>query len=185
MNLITEFEDSPLFRFIYNNMSVFLNHPIRRMFNDPVKKVKAAGIHPGMYVLEVGCGSGYFTIPAAELVGDEGRLHAIDIHPKAVETVSSRVIDSNLRNVIITKTNALDTGFPCESYDMILLFGVIPVPVLPLKKLLPEMHRLLKPCGSMAVWTGLPLWSPKKVTRSRLFTYAGKRSGVHNFTRNS
>jgi len=185
MNLITKFEDSPLLRFIYNNMSVFLNHPIRRMFNDPVKKIKAAGIHTGMCGLEVGCGSGYFTIPAAELVGDEGCLHAIDIHPKAVETVWRRVIDSNLRNVLITKRDALDTGFPCESYDMILLFGVIPAPVLPLKKLLPEMHRLLKPCGSIAVWTGLPLWSPKKVTRSRLFSHAGKRNGVHIFTRNS
>ena len=154
------------------------------MLNDPVKKVEAAGIQPGMDVLEVGCGSGYFTIPAATLVGEEGQLEAIDIHPKAVETVSSRVKDAQLRNVIITKTDALDTGFPSESYDLILLFGVIPAPVLPLKKLLPEMHRLLKPHGSIAVWTGLPLWSPRTVTKSRLFTYTGKRNGVHNFTKN-
>ena len=185
MNLIRKFENSPPLKLIYDNISFFLDHPIRRMFNDPVKKVEAAGIHSGMSVLEVGCGSGYFTIPAAKLVGDEGCLHAIDIHPIAVGNVSRRVMDSNLRNVIITKTNALDTGFPRESYDKILLFGVIPAPVLPLEKLLPEMHRLLRTCGSMAVWTGFPLWSPSKVTRSRLFTYTGKRDGVHNFTRNS
>ena len=185
MNFISEFQDSPLLKFIYNNMNLFLDHPIRMMFNDPVKKVKAAGIYSGMYVLEVGCGSGYFTIPAAELVGDKGRFHAIDIHPTAVETVSRKVVEKKLGNVIITQTDALDTCFPCESYDLILLFGVIPTPVLPLKKLLPEMHRLLKSCGSIAVWTGLPLWSPRNVTRSRLFNYAGKRSGVHNFTKNS
>jgi demethylmenaquinone methyltransferase/2-methoxy-6-polyprenyl-1,4-benzoquinol methylase len=183
MNLISACEDSPLLRFIYHHMSAFLDHPIRRIFNDPVKAVEAAGIQPGMDVLEVGCGSGYFTLAAATLVGDEGHLDAIDIHPKAVETVSRRVIDSHQRNVIITKTDALDTGFPSESYDLIMLFGVIPAPVLPLQKLLPEMHRLLKPHGSIAVWTGLPLWSSRTLTKSRLFTYAGKRNGVHNFTK--
>jgi demethylmenaquinone methyltransferase/2-methoxy-6-polyprenyl-1,4-benzoquinol methylase len=184
MNLISDFEDSPLLKFIYHHMSFFLDHPIRRMLNDPVKKVEAAGIQPGMDVLEVGCGSGYFTIPAATLIGEEGHLYTIDIHPKAVEMVSSRVMDAHLRNVIITKTDALDTDFPSESYDLILLFGVIPAPVLPLKKLLPEMHRLLKPHGSIAVWTGLPLWSPRAFTNSRLFTYTGKRNGVQNFTKN-
>ena len=66
MNLITEFEDSPILKFVYKNISYFLDNPIRRMFNDPIMKVKAAGIRSGMDVLEVGCGSGYFTLPAAK-----------------------------------------------------------------------------------------------------------------------
>ena len=184
MNLITEFEDSPLLKLIYRNMGCFLDNPIRRRFNDPGEKIKAAGILPGMDVLEVGCGSGYFTLPAAKLVGDEGRLHAIDIHPISIETTSKRIEESNLKNVILSKTDALETGLPSGSYDHILLFGVIPAPVLPLNKLLPEMHRLLRPGGSMAVWTGLPLWSPRQVTKSGLFTHVGERKGVHNFTRN-
>jgi ubiquinone/menaquinone biosynthesis C-methylase UbiE len=151
MNLISEFEDSPLLKFVYRNMGSFLDNPIRRWFNDPAEKLKASGINPGMDVLEVGCGSGYFTIPAAKLVGEEGRIHAIDIHPIAVEKVSRRVEESNLRNVVVSKTEAQETGLDSESYDLILLFGVIPTPVLLLEKLLPEMHRLLKPDGTMAV----------------------------------
>lgn len=183
MNLITEFEDSPMLKFVYKNMSYFLDNPIRRWFNDPVKKIKAAGIRSGMDVLEVGCGSGYFTIPAAELVGEEGCLHAIDIHPIAIETVSRRIKESNLKNVILSKTNALETGLPNESYDLILLFGVIPAPILPLERLLPEMHRLLKPEGKMAVWTAFPLWSPRSVTEYGLFTYVGNKDGVHIYAR--
>lgn len=182
-NLITKFEDSPMLKFIYKNMCHFLDNPLRRWFNDPVKTIRAAGVRPGMDVLEVGCGSGYFTIPTAELIGDKGSLHAIDIHPLAIETVSRRIKDSNLKNIILTKTDALETRLPSESYDLILLFGVIPAPVLPLDRLLLEMHRLLRSKGMMAVWTAFPLWSPESVTKYGLFRYIGNKNGVHNFVR--
>jgi len=38
------------------------------------------------------------------------------------------------------------------SIDKVLLFGVIPFPLLPLNRLLPEMHRVLKPEGVFAAW---------------------------------
>jgi ubiquinone/menaquinone biosynthesis C-methylase UbiE len=179
----SKFEDSPIVGFVFKHMLHLLDSPVRRWFNDPVKTLEAAGVRPGLEVLEVGCGTGFFTIPAAEMVGDEGRVHAFDINPLAVEQTAYKIRDACLRNVRLTKTDALDTGLPDESYDLILLFGVIPAPVLPLNKLLPEMHRLLRPGGSMAVWTGLPIWSPRQVTKCGLFTHVGKRSGVHSFTR--
>jgi len=179
-----KFEDSPIVGFAFKHLLHLLDSPVRRWFNDPVKTLEAAGVRPGLEILEVGCGTGYFTIPAAEMVGDKGRVHAFDIHPLAVEKTTTKIRDASLRNVRLTRTDALDTGLPDVSYDLILLFGVIPAPVLPLNKLLPEMHRLLRPGGSMAVWTGLPLWSPWQVTKSGLFTHVGKRSGVHSFTRN-
>jgi demethylmenaquinone methyltransferase/2-methoxy-6-polyprenyl-1,4-benzoquinol methylase len=180
----SKFEDSPIVNFVFEHMLHLLDSPIRRWFNDPVKTLKAAGVRPGLEVLEVGCGTGFFTIQAAKMVGDEGCVHAFDIHPLAVERVAEKIQNTGLRNVRLTKTDALETELPGESYDLILLFGVIPAPVLPLNKLLPEMHRLLRTGGSMAVWTGLPLWSPRQVTKSGLFTHVGKRKGVHNFTRN-
>lgn len=179
-----KFEDSPIVNFVFEHMLHLLDNPVRRLFNDPVKTLKAAGVRPGLEVLEVGCGTGFFTIPAAEMVGDDGRVHAFDIHPLAVEQTAEKIRDACLRNVKLTKTDALETRLPAESYDLIPLFGVIPAPVLPLNKLLPEMHRLLRPGGSMAVWTGLPLWSPRQAIKSGLFTHVGRRNGVHNFTRN-
>jgi demethylmenaquinone methyltransferase/2-methoxy-6-polyprenyl-1,4-benzoquinol methylase len=183
MNLITEFEDSFLLKLVYKNMGFFLDNPIRKWFNDPIRKLKAAGIQSGMDVLEVGCGTGFFTIPAAEMVGDEGCLHAIDIHPIAIETLSRRIKETRLKNVIISKTNALETGLPSECYDLIILFGVIPAPVLPLKQLIPEMHRLLKPRKIMAVWTAYPLWSHTSVTEHGFFRYLEEKDGVHIFAR--
>ena len=177
----SKFEDSPEVNFFFEHMLHLLDSPVRRLFNDPVRTLKAAGVRPGFEVLEVGCGTGFFTIPAAELVGEEGSIHAFDIHPVAVEETSKKIRRARLENVRLTKTDALDTGLRDKNYDLILLFGVIPAPVLPLNRLLPEMHRLLRPGGSMAVWTGLPLWSPRQVTKGGLFTHTGKIHGVHSF----
>jgi hypothetical protein len=77
----------------------------------------------------------------------------------------------------------LNTGLDAESMDAVLLFGVIPAPVLPLRCLLPEVRRVLKPEGTLAVWPPVPGWLPQSILRSGLFVYGSKRSGVHNFRR--
>ena len=45
---------------------------------NPMKTLQGAGIQPGQRVLEVGCGTGFFTIPAAQMIGEEGCLAAMD-----------------------------------------------------------------------------------------------------------
>ena len=170
-----------LFKLMSPFVAFVMNSPLRPKFNDPIKTVKGARIQAGQKVLEVGCGTGYFTIPAAKLVGDSGLIHAIDIYPPSIEYVTRKVRDAKLTNVKISNADANDTKLPNNSFDLILLFGVIPAPILPLNRLLPEMHRLLKSSGSLAVWTAFPWWSPTSMTRSKLFTYTGKSNGVHMF----
>ncbi|MCK4241915.1 MAG: methyltransferase domain-containing protein, partial [Dehalococcoidia bacterium] len=43
--------------------------------------LKEVGIEPGFHVLDYGCGPGSYTIPLAELVGESGKIYALDIHP--------------------------------------------------------------------------------------------------------
>jgi len=175
------FGDSPIAHFLFRLIAPVMESPLRRRFFDPVKTLKGARIQSGQKVLEVGCGTGFFTIPAAALVGDEGRVYAIDPHPLAIEQVAKKVRDAGLTNVGLIKADATKAGLASGSIDLVLLFGVIPSPTLPLDRLLPEMHRLLRPEGALAVWTAFPWWSPASLTRSGLFVYAGKERGVHNF----
>jgi len=170
-----------LFRLAHPFMSFVMDSPLRRKLNDPVKTLTGARVQPGQKVLEVGCGTGYFTVYAAKLVGDSGLIHAIDVYPPAIECVSKKISDAHVTNVRLTNADAMDSGLSSSSFDLVLLLGVIPAPVLPLDRLLPEMHRLLKPKGALAVWTFSPWWSPASVTRSRLFTYTGKENEVYNF----
>jgi demethylmenaquinone methyltransferase/2-methoxy-6-polyprenyl-1,4-benzoquinol methylase len=157
---------------------------LRQWLMNPVKTLEGAGIEPGQTVLEVGCGTGFFTIPAAKLLGDEGRLVAMDPLQDYTRRVSKKVESAGLKNVRVVKRDALNTGLNTASMDMVLLFGVIPFPSLPLNRLLPEMHRVLKPQGSLAVWlfpvSGLV---PKWILEPGLFTFVGKRNGVYNYRR--
>jgi len=108
----------------------------------------------------------------------------MDVLAGYVEQVAKKVLDANLKNVRVAKRDALDTGLDTESMDRVLLFGVIPFPSLPLKRLLPEMHRVLKPEGCLAVWL-FPVsgWVPSSILRSGLFAYINKRNGVLNYSR--
>jgi SAM-dependent methyltransferase len=137
----------------------------------------------GRAVLEVGCGTGFFTVPAARLIGDQGHLTSIDLLSQSVELVRGKVRAQKLSNVQVLKGDARHTGLATESFDTVILFGVIPAPMLPLAELLPEMHRLLKPGGSLAVWPHVPLWLPQSIVRTGLFKLKGTRHGVHSFLR--
>jgi demethylmenaquinone methyltransferase/2-methoxy-6-polyprenyl-1,4-benzoquinol methylase len=155
----------------------------RYRFFGPLNILKGADLLPGQTVLELGCGTGYFTIPAARLIGDQGHLVAMDVLSESVELVSRKVQVADLKNVRVIKGDALDTGLDSGSFDTVLLFGVIPAPMLPLDRLLPEIHRILKTEGTLSVWPPVPGLLPGSIVKSGLFSFSSRRNGVHNFKR--
>ena len=164
-------------------MAAIMESRLRYRFFGPMKIIQGAEIRPGQKVLEVGCGTGFFTIPSARLIGDKGCLVAMDMLPISVETVAKKVQTANLKNVRVVKGDALNTQLEAESMDAIMIFGVIPAPMIPMDRLLTEMHRILKPGGTMAVWPPIPGFLPKSILQSGLFTYTRKRNCVYNFRR--
>jgi ubiquinone/menaquinone biosynthesis C-methylase UbiE len=176
--------NSKILNWLFKPAGVIMESRLRQWLLNPVKTLRGAGIQPGQTVLEVGCGTGFFTMPAAQLLGDQGCLVAMDVLSKYTERVSKKVQAADLKNVRVVKRDALDTGLDAASIDTVLLFGVIPFPSLPLNRLLPEMHRVLKPGGTLAVWLfPIPGLVPKSILRSGLFTYIRKRNGVYNCRR--
>lgn len=176
--------NSKILNLLFKPAGMLMGSRARRWLMSPMKTLQGAGIQPGQTVLEVGCGTGFFTIPAAQLIGDEGCLVAMDALSGFINQVAKKVQSADLKNVRVVKRDALNTGLDAESIDKVLLFGVIPFPSLPLNRLLPEMHRVLKPEGRLAVWL-FPVsgWVPRSILRSGLFTYISKRNGVYNYKR--
>jgi ubiquinone/menaquinone biosynthesis C-methylase UbiE len=174
---------SNLGKFYIKVLAAGMESRFRYRFFGPVNILKGADIQPGQTVLEMGCGTGYFTLPTARLIGEQGCLVAMDLLSDSVELVSRKVQIADLKNVRVVKGDALDTGLDAGSFDAVLLFGVIPAPMLPLNRLLPEMHRVLKANGSLSAWPPIPGQLPKSILQSGLFTFTSKRNGVHNFKR--
>jgi len=167
---------------VHFRMMSFVHDTLYGLFLNPYKLLNAAGLKPGQKVLEVGCGPGFFTIPAAKIVGDKGKVYALDVNPVAVETVRRKIMENNLKNVKIMLADASETGLPDESIDVAFLFGVIHA-LKDVDAVMREMHRILKVKGILSVQKSW--WSEKRlldaVTKNNLFSFKEKNSRVFKF----
>jgi len=67
-----------------------LENPDRYRAMPPKKILRELGLGPGMTFVDVGAGSGYFSLPAAELVGPQGTVYALDLLPEMLEHLRSK-----------------------------------------------------------------------------------------------
>ena len=128
-----------------------LNHDNKLMavIRNPYKLLKAAGLKPGLIVLEVGCGPGAFTIPAAEIVGKDGFIFAVDVHPLAIKRIQEKIAESGIGNIKPVLTNASNTGLLDQEIDLAFIFGT-PDVAGGLTNVLTEIHRVLKSGGILS-----------------------------------
>jgi len=110
--------------------------------------LKKAGIKPGFHVLDFGCGSGSYITAAAELMGDSGKIYALDIHPAAIHEVQNIVSKKKLTNVEIINSDC-KTGLTDNSIDLVLLYDTFHVLNDP-DGVLEELHRVLKINGILS-----------------------------------
>jgi len=135
---------------VHFKMMSLVHETLYGLFRDPYKALNAAGLEPDQKVLEVGCGPGFFTIPAARIVGDKGTVHALDISPLAVERVQQKIEKEGATNVETILANAAQTGLPDQSFDLVFVFGLAHS-VGDMESILTELHRLLRPGGILAI----------------------------------
>ena len=155
---------------------------LRGWLMPPGKTLQGAGLKSGQTVLEVGSGTGFFTLPAAAMIGEGGHLIALEPLSDFADKVEQKVRQAGYKNVEVIKRDGLRTELDPASIDVVLLFGVIPFPTLPLKQLLPEMHRVLKAEGTLAVWL-FPTSGgvPTAILKSGLFSDQVKTNGVYTY----
>jgi len=130
-------------RFAFWIITLMHDNPLLPIFRNPYKLLRAAGLKEGQRVLEVGCGPGFFTIPAAKMVGAKGLVYATDINPFAVRRVKKKIEREHIKNIEPMLAIASDTGLPESSIDLAFIFGLRYV-VGGLGNVLSEMLRILK-----------------------------------------
>lgn len=102
-------------------------------------------IKPGYVILDFGCGAGSYSIPAAHMVGPEGKVYALDIHPLAGRMVQKAAAKKSLKN-IETICSDCATGLKDASVDVVLLCDTFHW-LTDRYAVLKELHRVLKPNG--------------------------------------
>ncbi len=68
------------------------------MFTDPVKNLKQLGIRDDMIVADLGAGTGFYSIAAAEIV-TRGKVYAVEVIKDYVATIKNKARDAHLNNI--------------------------------------------------------------------------------------
>jgi ubiquinone/menaquinone biosynthesis C-methylase UbiE len=111
--------------------------------------LREVGIRQGFQVLDYGCGPGGYVAETCRLVGEAGKVYALDIHPLAVEHVQNLARRKKLTNVETIRSDC-KTGLPDNSLDIVLLYDVLHGLSDP-RSILAELHRTLKPDGTLSI----------------------------------
>ena len=151
-----------MFRIMTFIMSVF------KIFRNIEKEIQFTGIKTGDVVLDFGCGLGLNTIPAAKIVGTNGKIYALDIHKKAIETVKRKINKNKLENVE-TILSGSDTGLANNSIDIVFLLNTFPM-IQNKEDVLKEINRVLKGGGILYYKSGMgsQLMTKNKMTDNEL-----------------
>ncbi len=102
-----------------------LENPERARLLPPEDLLRRAGLGSGMRVADVGCGPGFFTLPAARIVGPEGRVYALDISPEMLDVVKDKVQAAGLGQVEPVLSAEGEIPLPDAGVDFALMAFVL------------------------------------------------------------
>lgn len=137
-----------------HEMSFFLELPWRNLLLSPQKLSARLALKNTNRVLEVGAGSGFYSVAVARALS-AGHLELLDLQPEMLEKARRKLEAAGVFNVGYTLADAGILPFTTDSFDVIFLvtvFGEIAEP----KSFLREARRVLKPGGILSISEHLP-----------------------------
>jgi ubiquinone/menaquinone biosynthesis C-methylase UbiE len=123
------------------------------LFRKPNKILDEFGIKKGFTVIDYGCGPGRYIKKAYRLVGERGKVYAVDIHELAVEAVRKLAKKENLTNVVPVLADGYSCSIESDSADLIYamdMFHQIRQP----EPFLLELRRIVRPNGVLIIDNG-------------------------------
>ena len=101
-----------------------------------------------MVFMDIGCGDGFFTIPAAEIAGADGNVYAVDTDASAIDRLKKKATEKGLANVNTKVGPAEETVF-CEACADIVFYSMVLHDFNDPSKVLRNARRMVKPTGKL------------------------------------
>ena len=105
---------------------------------------------PGERLLEVGPGTGYYTLPVAGWIEPGGRLDVLDIQQEMLDHTLARAREQGVDNLTASQADATELPYDDQAFDgayLVTVLGEIPDQ----EAALGELRRVLKPSGRIVV----------------------------------
>lgn len=109
----------------------------------PLENLIKYGLRAGMAVADLGCGTGFFTLPAAKIVGESGKVYALDLSEEMLEQLKRK---NPPKNVEIHNSSENELPLPDGAVDFVIM-GFLLHELKDAQSFLGEVHRILKPKG--------------------------------------
>lgn len=98
---------------------------------------------------DLGCGTGFFAVPAAKVIGNSGVVYAIDKVPEILAILEKKAEESRLTNVKIIRADVTSSGISDHVIDTVLMANVFHDVDKGL--MAKELRRILKPSGRLVM----------------------------------
>jgi len=134
----------------WKTMLISFLEKLRKLSEKPEERLHEIGLKEGMTFLDVGCTLGFYSFPAAAIVGNRGLVYALDINSDFTEYVSRKAKKKQVEHLKTTVGRAQDTGLSPGSVDMVFLHLVFH-DIADKPKAIKEFHRILKDTGRLVI----------------------------------
>ena len=124
------------------------------------RTIERLRLRRGAHVLDVCCGTGASALPAAQAVGPDGQVIAVDLAGELLTLGQAKARSAGLQCVEFRRGDMTDLGFPDRHFDAVVcVFGIFFVP--DMEHQVAELWRMVRPGGQLAITTwGTRFWSP-------------------------
>jgi len=132
-----------------------LSNPVRRLFHPLEKTLDAFGLPPGGRVLELGAGSGYFSVGEARRLAPDGRLLCLDLQPEMARYLRRRLDREGAGNADVVIGDGLNLPLEAGCVDgafLVTVLGELP----DRRRALAELWRVLREGGVLSITESLP-----------------------------
>jgi ubiquinone/menaquinone biosynthesis C-methylase UbiE len=105
-------------KFNPNNMSK-LDSPERKKLLPTDKVLNIIGVEKNMVIADIGCGTGYFSIPIAKSIGPDSNIYAVDISKEMLLETEKKAKEENISNVVLVQASENSFNLEESSCDMV------------------------------------------------------------------
>jgi len=119
-----------------------------RRWHHPEISLESIGLRSGMTFMDIGCGYGFFTLKAASVVGETGKVYAVDIDVSSIDRLKREATEKGLKNIRAEVGAAEETIFCAECADII-FYSIVLHDFRDPAKVLHNSKRMIKPDGKL------------------------------------
>jgi ubiquinone/menaquinone biosynthesis C-methylase UbiE len=126
-----------------------LDEETRRSWYNPEQILQAIGVRAGIVFADIGCGNGFFSILAAKIVGEKGKVYAVDTDYSAIEHLKAKAAKEKMQNIVAKVGKAEETVF-CKECADIVFYSMVLHDFYDPDKVLQNALEMVKPDGVLA-----------------------------------